>query len=211
MSASLHGRLDLGIDQLAASHHQFATQLRGWGEKAILDFAAETIPDLATAVGPKTERQGKAAVTADILKIVRPVIEGPVDSTSVSRLVSRRRDDGRVKRRSKNKFRVRLSDYLRYRDEKHGMVGYSAGGYQEAARRLGVVLPSWMTDNPAPGSFAIDRKPDGILITVKNEVPWAMFLPDAMSRSGVALQSKAGRLYDLSVEAFEQAARQSGL
>ena len=202
--------LDLKIDELAATHREMERRLLGHGEQALVDFASETVEDLAFAVGPKTELQGKGAVTRDILRIVKPVQKGPVDPTPVSVIVGRRRRGGRITRNYKSKYPVRLSDYVRYRDEKHKWVGFSAGGYAEAARELGIALPGWMTDKPSPGSISIERSANGVHLAIVNDVPWVAFLPDALSRSGYAIQVKNGRLYDLSVGAFEAAARAAG-
>lgn len=203
--------LDFHIDDLAATHARFLRQLSGWGELAILDYARETLPDLVQAVGPESEQEGKDSVTRDILKVVTPVRGGAVSTVSVAQLVGGRRYSGKVRRELVNKHPVRRSDFLSYEASKHRMVGFTAGGYAEAARQLGIQLPGWILDEAGPGDFALERSAGGIRVVLRNEVPWAAYLPGALQRSGYAIQVKSARLYDLAVEAFERAGRESGM
>jgi hypothetical protein len=207
--------LDLNIPDLAASHSAFLSALRGTGEAALFDFARETLPDLVDAIGPDTEAKGMATITGDILKVVRPISpanEGSVllNPNPVSYLVARRRRSGRVRDALKSRHNVRLADFLEYRDRKHRNVGLTAAGYLTAAKALGVSLPAWIAEHgDSEGSFSIEREGDRITISLSNEVPWAYYLPGAMSRSGYAVQVKSGRLYDLAVEAMARAAAQT--
>lgn len=205
--------LDLAIPDLAAAHGSFASTLLAESEQAVRQFAALTLPDLVKAVGPENEGQGKAAIIADIFKVVVPVKpkdEGKViiNPNPVRWLMGRHRYHGKVRRALKSRHYVRLADFQSYRDAKFKNVGLAASGYAAAARELGVDLPAWMQDQPeGEGEFEIERRPDGITIRFENQVPWISFLPDTATKTGYAIQSKAGKFYDLSVEAWDRAKR----
>jgi hypothetical protein len=203
--------LDLAISDLADAHGSFLASLRSEGEIALRDFAAETLPDLVKAVGPETEGQGKAAIIADIFKVVTPVKPSreagvTFSPMTVRSIVGRRRYQGKIRRELKVKFPVRLADFQAYRDQKFLHVGITAAGYLTAAKALGIELPSWITRHgDSEGDFSIERTKTGIEITVSNAVPWAYYLPDTMSKSGYAVQRRAGKLYDGVVRAWDRA------
>lgn len=206
--------LDLAIPDLAAAHGSFAGALLAESEQAVRQFAASTLPDLVKAVGPETEGQGKAAIIADLFKVVIPV--KPKDEknvilnpNSVRWLMSRRRYHGKVRRALKSRHYVRLADFNAYRDAKFKNVGLSASGYAVAARELGVELPSWITDQPEGESeFSMESTDTGWRLTIENQVPWVPWLPDTATKTGYAVQSKAGKFYDLAVAAWDRAKRE---
>lgn len=206
--------LDLKIGDLAAAHERFLDALLEEGERAVRDFAAETLPELVKAVGPETEGQGKAAIIADLFKVVVPVkpqneSKVIINPNSVRWLMSRRRYHGKVRRALKSRHPVRLADFNSYRDGKFKNVGIAGSGYAAAGRELGVNLPAWMTNQrEGEGSVALERRGrTGLSLIVTNAVDWVYWLPDTRSKSGYAVQRRAGRYYDHAVKAWDRAKR----
>jgi hypothetical protein len=205
--------LDLSIPTLTSAHDRFFASLHSESEIALRQFAAATLPDLVKAVGPETEGQGKGAIIADLFKVVIPVkpkqeSQVIINPNPVRYLMSRRRYHGKVRRALKSRYYVRLADFNAYRDGKFKNVGLTAAGYLAAANELGVALPAWISEHgDSEGGIQIERSESGLSLTVTNEVPWAYFLPDAMSKSGYAIQAGSGKFYDLSVDAWDRAKR----
>lgn len=204
--------LDLKIGELAAAHERFLDTLFTEAETAVRDFAAETLPELVKAVGPETEGQGKGAIIADLFKVVTPVkpqneSKVIINPNSVRWLMSRRRYHGKVRRALKSKHPVRLADFNSYRDQKFKNIGIAGSGYAAAARELGVALPGWMMNQrEGEGTVGLERRGrTGLSLSVINAVEWVYWLPDTRSKSGYAVQRKAGRYYDHCVKAWDRA------
>lgn len=201
--------LDLAIPDLAAAHGSFASTLLAESEQAVRQFAALTLPDLVKAVGPPSKETGEKAIIADLFKVVYPVKPADesrvtIDPSPVRSIVGRYRQGGKVRRTLRPRHYVRQADFNAYRDRKFKNVGLAASGYAVAARELGVELPAWIADQrEGEGDFSIEVRPDGVTIVISNLVPWA----DVMTKSGYAIQVKAGKFYDLAVEAWDRAKR----
>jgi len=152
---------------------------------------------------------GEAAIRNDLGKLFFSSPRGITDPGSAHR--QHRNSQGRVGGRIENKIAVK--GLAAYRKKIFAKVGILASGWNAAARRLGLVLPAWISRHGTRrGRVVIKTDATGMSIEVVNSVRFAGDVKGIDRRIASALRNRA-RQMDKQMDAFavKRAAREAGL
>lgn len=170
----------------------------------VKNVVAITPPASKGVTGSKAKQQGETAIKVDIARIMvaaarKRDLDTRMGAASPEELYRRFRDKrtGRINPKSlKQPYRVAksgLNALLRTLLEE---VGWLAAGWNEAARKLGVRLPAWVSRHgTGKGSVSVTRSGSVFRITIANEVSFVGNVKGFASRvqGAVNLQANAMR------------------
>lgn len=156
-------KFDAGRDKLLSGLVQSS-------ESVLRDEVGETALEMALETPPFSLDRGKGAVTANVLRVAKPVsrIQG---AEPVEQVVKRHWRNGRTVRAGRRVL-VSRADFESYLAKTFPKVGYTAGGFEAAASLGGETLPDWIADRNGPGSVEIRVSSSRVEIAFRNEVPW---------------------------------------
>lgn len=145
----------------------------------VKNVVAITPPASKGVTGSKAKQQGEQAIKSDLARIMVAVARKRERDTrsaaaTPEQLYRRFRDKrtGRINPGSlKRPYRIPKSELLALQRRLLKEVGWLAAGWNEAARKLGVRLPAWVSRHgTGKGSAVITRNGSVFRITVANEV-----------------------------------------
>lgn len=176
--------------------------------KGIVRTAAEITPPGGHGVkGVAAKKRGEATMTGDILAVFEPVrvarfVDTPSSSIRSIHDKARTGKGGRV-RPVTPRHKVLGKDLRAYIKERKKDVGFLAGGFQFAARRLGFSLPAWQSRHGSPGGYVLKVTSSRITIRIINEVEYAGHVAKLDGLLKWALNAQAKKI-DRMLEDYQQ-------
>jgi hypothetical protein len=190
--------------------------------RKIIDW---TPPGGKNAQGSAAKKRGEVKVESDILKLMQPykrpadanilraagmMVEEASSQSPASIHKLNRTRTGRVRRKISPRIKIKASDLGRYIASKKKMVGFLASGWKEAATKLGLPVPAWISRHSAPGVGRIKSDAASIEVVATNKVKNAPKL-DMERRVQNALDSQADSMIRrLENFAIREAAKRAG-
>lgn len=153
-----------------------------------------TPPGKPGVKGTAAKKLGEASVKGDVRRLFSPVRKAQAEETALASIHQQARNNkGRVPKRV-GKHRVYSADFNRYLRAQVQKVGSLAGGWNEAARKLGYNPPAWIRRHNSPGSAEVRVGNEKLSVTMTNRVDYASDQKGLERRIDLALRKQEQNL-----------------
>lgn len=201
----------------SAAGERLAGEVLAGSRAAVIDVAGDAAVAMALATPPGSRSiqgasalaRGRSAIARDVLRVALPISSPTPPVETVAAVMRRYRRNGRTQRLSR-RIVVSRADFESYLAKMAPMVGYTAGGFEAAARALGKSLPGWIEDRNGPGSVSIRTGTDLVEVEFRNEVPWFSSLSGMPAMMRAASDAQREPLASALVEVLRRAASRAG-
>lgn len=178
-----------------------------------------TLPGSKGVSGSKAKAQGETAIKGDLAKIMAAAarkrdLDARSGSASPEELYRRFRDKrtGRINPRSmRQPYRVQKAALAALQRRLLADVGWLAAGWNQAARKLGVRLPAWVSRHgTGRGSVGVSRTGSIFRITIVNEVRFVGGVKGFSSRIQSAINYQANAMRRKAEYLLKKSIRKAG-
>lgn len=215
-------RLDIDFNEVALRIQRYVNELGRLAPVVVRDTTRLLIGDLLKITPPKTRRQGEKAVERDVRRAMTPFEAGKVKMPRLRKLVRERNYDavnsilkragspwevfpvsanlhqsardkrGRV-RRSMQRGVLDRQAWMTYVKKVKGSVGKLKAGWNAAYRRVGGLIPSWISRHGDKDGAVIDMTgiKDDPRIVITHTAPHNALITEKQISKAVGYRVKA--------------------